>query len=150
MRPTRQSTGRGLRAWRTGALAALALTALVAPTTGAVGDVGPTLLAAPGAWLTQYATPVLATSLDIPLFFRNEDVMRHDVVSDAYGPDGGSWCEDAPAGRCPLFATPLIARGVTARVEGVDNAVAPGAYDFYCTLHTAMRGTLVVAPSTLE
>ena len=48
----------------------------------------------------------------------------------------------SPAG---LFGTPLIGLGESATVAGVE-ALAPGEYEFYCSLHANMRGTITVTP----
>lgn len=128
---------------------AIAALVLFAPQGGAVAlPVAPTILVAPGGWLTQYATPAAVTTASIGLQLRNEDIMRHDAVSSDYGPDGAVWCSDIPAGRCPLFWTPLINRGATVVVQGVET-LAPGTYEYFCTIHTAMRGMLVVAPDAV-
>jgi hypothetical protein len=44
----------------------------------------------------------------------------------------------------PLFNTPLIGLGQTARVRGLENVVSGQTYGFFCTLHPGMRGQLAV------
>lgn len=69
------------------------------------------------------------------LTFRNADlVKRHDVQAKALAPDGKS----------PLFAAPVLDPGATAFVEG-SQYLTTGSYEFVCTLHTGMEGTLVVS-----
>ena len=58
--------------------------------------------------------------------YHNLDVAAHDVLSV----DG-------------LFSTPLIGLGESTPVTGVE-ALAPGSYEFYCSLHANMRGTINV------
>ncbi|MBW3536869.1 MAG: cupredoxin domain-containing protein [Actinobacteria bacterium] len=65
-----------------------------------------------------------------PLEFTNLDVARHDVTARDAGPDG-----------LPLFASETIGTGMTSAVEGLDD-LPPGVYDFTCTLHPDMLGTL--------
>lgn len=57
-------------------------------------------------------------------------VMRHDVVALRKAPDGE-----------PAFATEVIGTGSTVVLEGLDE-LEPGVYDFTCTLHPEMLGTL--------
>ena len=87
---------------------------------------GGQIVAGPGAVATTYATPVVSISQGSPVTFTNLDVAQHDVISD----DG-------------LFSTPLISIGQSAPVAGAE-ALDPGDYGFYCSLHRNMTGTLVV------
>ena len=64
------------------------------------------------------------------LEFTNLDTAPHDVVALRNGADGQ-----------PAFATPVIRAGTTVGIEGLDK-IAPGVYDFTCTLHPQMLGTL--------
>jgi plastocyanin len=102
--------------------------------------------AGPGAQLaSNYATPVVVTSVGGDLSFINADASRHDVVAvDAVGPDDQPWCVSAPAGQCPLFWSTLIGIGQQTPVLGTENLESSASYEFYCTLHPNMRGTLVV------
>lgn len=65
-----------------------------------------------------------------PLEFTNLDVAPHDVTAIQTGPDG-----------LPVFATDTIGAGETELIEGLDR-LEPGVYDFTCTLHPEMLGTL--------
>ena len=106
-----------------------------------------TLAAAPGAWLTTYATPVLAVTPGDPLTFTNGDIMRHDVVSTATGPDDSLWCDRYPDGACPLFWSRLIGLGESTAVLGLAGLEGGQTYDFYCTIHDGMTGVLVALPT---
>ncbi len=64
------------------------------------------------------------------LEFTNLDSARHDVVALRKGPDGQ-----------PAFATEIIGAGQTVIIEGLEEIPA-GVYDFICTLHPRMLGTL--------
>ena len=68
-----------------------------------------------------------------PLTFRNNDTVSHDVRATADGPDGK-----------PLFATPIVAAGKSAFVEG-SQYLTEGSYPFICSLHPSMKGTLHVS-----
>jgi spore coat protein A len=63
----------------------------------------------------------------------NADPAAHDVTAVDVGPAG------------PLFRSATIDRpGQTAVVAGVES-LDPGVYEFYCSVHTEMRGTVSVA-----
>ena len=65
-----------------------------------------------------------------PLEFTNLDRPPHDVVALRNGPDGQ-----------PVFATEIIETGETVIIEELEKIPA-GIYDFTCTLHPSMLGTL--------
>src|SRR5256885_12523350 len=98
---------------------------------------------APGALADKQvgAQPVDSYSGDVTmsqgenLTFQNLDLQSHDVTASDKGPDGK-----------PLFASPTIGFGQTAKVEGAQN-VKPGTYKFYCTVHPFMTATLTVTGS---
>jgi len=87
---------------------------------------GNTVVAGPGAVATTYATPTVTIQHGQSLSFTNLDVPQHDVKADNNS-----------------FGTPLIGTGQTAPVTGVE-ALTPGSYGFYCSLHRNMTGTLIV------
>jgi polyvinyl alcohol dehydrogenase (cytochrome) len=91
----------------------------------------PPIIAAPGAASTSYATPVASTTVDGKIEFVNLDAAKHDVQSTEKAPDG-----------TPLFSTPLIDLGETAPIDGLDRVEAGKAYEFFCSIHPGMRGTL--------
>jgi polyvinyl alcohol dehydrogenase (cytochrome) len=77
----------------------------------------------------MYATPVIAAAPGDTLRFNNEDpIAQHNIVSDTPG----------------LFAGPLVSDGDSALVSGVEK-LAPGTYQFHCTLHAWMHGAIEVA-----
>jgi outer membrane protein assembly factor BamB len=94
---------------------------------------GGAILAGPAAASTGYATPVVTTRVGGPLSFLNLDIVQHDVTASDIGPDGK-----------PLFHTKLIGFGETAPVEGLDRVQSGRTYEFYCTIHPGMRGSLAV------
>ena len=80
----------------------------------------------------RFTTPNPTMDQGEPLFFRNLDVQDHDVTARATGPDGR-----------PLFGTPLIGQGERQFVEG-SQYLTTGRYDFFCSIHPNMTGTLTV------
>lgn len=87
--------------------------------------------------------PVAVAPRGGPLLYVNADLAPHNLVAaDAFRSGGRPWCQSYPADGCPLFWSELIGPGVTP-VEGLEDT-PPGTYGFYCEVHPAMRGTLVV------
>ena len=107
----------------TGAIAALATLAL-APAARA----DETIYAVP---VDRYSSSVVTVDQGEALIFRNADLNRHDLVSKQQ------------AGGKPLFSTPLLSTGGEALVQGVQQ-LKGGNYEFFCTIHTYMTGTLTV------
>ncbi|HEX6117697.1 MAG TPA: PQQ-binding-like beta-propeller repeat protein [Solirubrobacterales bacterium] len=97
------------------------------------GATEPPIIAGPGAASTSYATPIATTAVGGTLEFVNLDLAKHDVQSTEKAPDG-----------TPLFSTPLIDFGETAPIAGLDRVSAGKAYEFFCSIHPGMRGTLNV------
>ena len=105
---------------------------------------GSVIAAGPGAQFAGYATPAMVVDVGGELTFANGDAASHDVVAvDAVGPDDQPWCGNAPPGKCPLFWSKLIGVGGQTPVLGTENLESGESYEFFCTLHTNMRGTLV-------
>ena len=105
-------------------------------------------LSGPAAHITGFATPVVVVPSGGPLTEVNLDpIFPHDfVASDATRPNiTGSWCVGYPEGTCPLFWSPLIGVGESAPVQGLEGLPIGKRYNFTCTLHTGMRGILVIA-----
>ena len=78
-----------------------------------------------------YAPSEVVVVAGTALTFVNADAVAHDVTAIENDANGD-----------PVFASETIFRG-TAAVEGVAD-LAPNTYDFYCTVHTEMRGLLTV------
>jgi plastocyanin len=131
---------------RTPALFAVALVAAWSLTVGADASAGPLqtqILAGPGGYVSvgTYYTPIVVSTRGMQVTFDNYDIQPHNVVST----------KRIGRGRAarPLFESRLLDFGESASVAGVTK-LRPGTYEFYCTLHRWMRGSLVVqsAPAT--
>jgi hypothetical protein len=103
----------------------------VEPPPGTGDAAGPAIVAGPGAFATTYATPAMVTRVGGPLSFVNDDLPQHDVVAVDHGPDGQ-----------PLFRSALIGIGEIVPVTGLERLVSGRTYEFYCSIHPGMRGTL--------
>ncbi len=100
---------------------------------GRAGGGGATVIAGPGATSTTYATPVAITKPGGPVTFRNLDIAQHDVTSVKKRRKGK-----------PLFHSRLVGLGESAPVMGLSRVKSGQNYQFYCSIHPGMRGTLIV------
>lgn len=98
-----------------------------------------------GASVVGFATPVVVAAKAAPLTFVNLDQIRHDFVATKRAGGSGPWCSRYPAGACPVFWTDLIGGGTTAPVQGTANLTSGERYEFVCTVHGVMKGTLIAA-----
>jgi plastocyanin len=80
----------------------------------------------------HYGTSTVTIAQGESVTFANNDIDSHNVTATANGADAK-----------PLFASATISLGQTARVDGTQY-LATGSYQFDCTLHPFMKGTLVV------
>ena len=131
------------------ALAVTAAVAMCAAPTSAATDAQ--ALSGPTAKYYGYITPVIVVSKGGALTYTNLDVERHNVVQDVEtdGVKGSSkrpWCKQFPAGKCPVFYSPLIGFGDSEPVDGLQYVKPGTVYTFYCTQHHGMKGKLVVQP----
>ncbi len=125
------------------AAAAAVLLAVPAPAHAAVAA------AAPGGFLAGFATPVVTAAQGEAITFANADVAPHNFVADGVylskkDSKKARWCTAYTPKNCPLFWSATITAGETADVEGVERLEAGKQYPFFCTVHPAMKGTLVV------
>lgn len=79
-----------------------------------------------------YVPAELTIPKGTPVEYTNLDVAPHNVIALRNGRDGK-----------PAFASETIGAGTTVVVKGVDK-LEPGVYDFTCTLHPEMLGTIYV------
>ena len=97
------------------------------PPPAAPAAAGTPIVSGPGAFATNYATPVARCRRAAASRYTQP---RRRLTTTCSSADG-------------LFGTPLIGPGQSAPVAGVE-ALAPGDYGFYCSLHANMRGTITV------
>lgn len=89
-----------------------------------------------------YVTKDVVVDVAGTLTLVNLDLPTHDIVAKAHGPDDNPWCQRFFAGACPLFASALIGLGQEGVVEGTDQLTPLESYEFYCSAHPWMTGTL--------
>jgi plastocyanin len=102
----------------------------------AIGVTAPAAHAADSAQITaglgnRYLTPTVEVDQGGRVTFANRDAVSHDVTA-----------RDEAGGK-PLFASPLVAPGASAGVDGVQY-LRTGSYAFFCSVHPQMTGTLRV------
>ena len=125
-------------------LSALGLVGLLAaPASSAAAAAGP------GGFAAGFVTPVVVAAPGEAITFANFDAAPHNfVASTAFMPKKqakkAKWCSGYDKGRCPLFWSQTITAGQTTEVEGVDLLESGAQYEFICTVHPNMKGTLVV------
>jgi plastocyanin len=125
-------------------LAACSLVGLLAaPASSAAAAAGP------GGFAAGFITPVVVTAPGEAITFANFDAAPHNfVASDAFLPKKlakkSKWCSGYDKGKCPVFWSQTITAGQTTEVEGVDLLESGAQYEFICTIHPNMKGTLVV------
>lgn len=90
----------------------------------------------------SYVTREVVVDVAGTLTLLNVDLPAHDIVAVASGPADNPWCGRFAGRACPLFASPLVGLGEQAVVEGTDQLAPLASYDFYCSVHPWMTGTL--------
>jgi plastocyanin len=96
------------------------------------GAAGTRVVAGPGGASAGYATPVTAVKKGTRAFFRNLDIVAHDVVAVQRNGSGA-----------PLFQSALVGLNKEAEIFGVA-ALPVGVYGFFCSLHPNMKAKLRV------
>lgn len=124
-------------------------------TTPATAAGTPAIVSGPGSTNSTYTTPVAVVQAGDALLYVNADIAPHDVVARTMGPNTAPHCsEDGnpfvtgiqrrfPIGECPIFWTELITATMTTPVRGLENVAPLTTYEFYCSIHASMKGTLV-------
>jgi len=105
------------------------------------------VVAPPGSQLTGvYLAPVTLAVQAQPVTFVNLDVAAtapHNIKAVDYGPNNAPWCGSYPSGKCPLFVSDLVPAGGTSTAD-LRNTATGETYQFVCTLHPSMTGSLMV------
>ena len=109
------------------AILAAALTLATAP---AVASSDATIQAGPGL---SYSPSRLTIAQGTRVVLQNQDSTQHSIVSNDYAPDGSR-----------LFSSPRTEPGSSAFVAGTEY-LTTGSYDFFCSVHSGMRGSLEVS-----
>ena len=119
---------------------------------GGGGDAGLQIVSGPQASYYGYLPPAIVAPEGATIEYTNIDLVRHDIVQDTRadgvsGPKNQPWCRFYAdgEGKCPVFWTPMLGAGQSAKVKGLENLEPGRTYSYYCTLHPGMRGTLVAA-----
>ncbi|MDQ4024984.1 MAG: plastocyanin/azurin family copper-binding protein [Actinomycetota bacterium] len=105
--------------------------------------------AGPGGFVAGFATPVVAAAQGEAITFANADVAPHNFIADGVylskkDAKKARWCTSFTAKTCPLFWSPTITAGESADVEGIEYLESGKQYPFFCSVHPAMKGTLVI------
>lgn len=105
-------------------------------------------VAGPGGFAAGFATPVTAAPVGGPLTFVNGDIQPHNVIAfEDFLPKKVAkktpWCKNYSLKKCPIFWSSTAALGETAEVLGLENTESGAQYVFFCSIHPAMKGTLV-------
>jgi plastocyanin len=119
---------------------------LLAGTVGATAAPAPVpsvAVAPPQAAVIGFAVPEVLALQGQAVSFVNADVVAHTLTSVATKPQRIRYGKKYYTIRVPLFDSGSVAALGTGDVKGV-TGLKPGSYAFYCTMHTGMKGTLVV------
>lgn len=109
----------------------------------APGASAATIASGPLAASAGYLTPSVSMTVGETVTFMNVDIAAHDVTArKTFRPKRKKGKPRPPAQ--PLFKTPLIGFGQSAEVAGLERVRAGQSYEFYCSLHSSMTGTLTV------
>jgi plastocyanin len=100
-------------------------------------------VAPPQGAVIGFASPMVVSVQGQALSFLNADVVVHTVTSVATKPKRIKYGKKYFTIRVPLFDSGSVLAAGLGDVKGV-SGLKPGSYAFYCTLHTGMKGTLVV------
>lgn len=122
------------------AAAAAVVGALAAPSSAEPLPEGATqILSGPQGSATNYLTPQVLTTAGSVVSFTNLDQTTHDVTSR----QTRTVVVKKKKKKVPLFSAPITAGGQMTAIPGTEK-LKPGEYDFYCSLHPGMTGTLTV------
>jgi plastocyanin len=100
-------------------------------------------VAPPQGAIVGFALPEAVVLQGQALSFVNADVVAHTLTSVATKPKKIKYGKKYYTIRVPLFDSGGVNSLGTSDVKGV-TGLKPGSYAFYCSMHTGMKGTLVV------
>lgn len=97
----------------------------------------------PSTMVVAKGAPVTLINLD-PV--SSPDGAPHDLRSVKFRSNKNRpWCVNFPGTqKCPLIWSALISAGETTTVLGIPDLTPGVAYEFFCSYHSTMRGTLTV------
>lgn len=87
-----------------------------------------------------YLTPQVVSSAGTEVTFVNVDQTSHDVTSRATK----TVKVRGKRKQVPLFAAPITNGSGSTSTMPATASLKPGTYDFFCSLHPGMKGTLTV------
>ena len=132
------------RASRSGAvLAALGLVVASGPSEAAPPPFPAMVVSGPQSATTGFPPGPVLTIQGQALTLTNTDLTNHNITSTATNPVRVKYGKKFYTIRVPLFRSESVPSGGQKDVKGVVN-LKPGSYAFLCSLHTAMKGTLMV------
>ena len=104
--------------------------------------------AGPGGFAAGFATPVAVAPVGGPLTFVNGDIQPHNVIATSdFLPKKVAkkteWCKNYGKTKCPIFWSATVGLGGQAPVLGLENIESGAQYEFFCSVHPGMKGTLV-------
>lgn len=123
--------------------AVLLSVAMMSPAQAVVG------LAIPGSETIGFVPPVMVAPAGQSGTFVNADPVSyfHNLWSTAHFsgtvPSYAKWCTPFAKNTCPKFWSDTVAGGSVTPILGIER-LTPGQYEFYCSLHGTMSGTLIV------
>ena len=100
-------------------------------------------VAGPQAPTVGFATQTVVMVTGQGLTFANGDTTGHDITSKLTKPMKLKFGKKYYTIQVPLFRSESLSAGATGPVVGVES-LKPGTYQFYCSLHTSMTGSLIV------
>ncbi len=104
--------------------------------------------AVPGSTAAGWGTRVVFAPVDGTVTVVNGDYADHQLVADGVYlkkkiARKASWCRSHPKRSCPVFWSETISTGETTEIQGLEHIEAGAQYDFICTIHRSMTGTLI-------
>lgn len=129
-------------------LGAAAAAVGAAPVTSAAPPPAPAaVVSGPQSATVGFAPPTVLSVQGQGVTLLNADTVGHTVTSLATRAKRVKIGKRLYTIRVPLFDTGDVAAAATGEVKGV-TGLKPGSYAFFCTVHPAMKGQLVVNPGS--